>query len=60
MSKTKMLWIEKKRLCNDKINCGIKLNWDDKQFTLLGIDFDIDLQNIPHINYSKALLKVDE
>ena len=60
LSKTKMLWIGKKRLCNDKINCGMKLNWDDKQFTLLGIDFDIDLQNIPHINYSKALLKVDE
>ena len=44
----------------EKLRCANSLNWGTNLFTLLGIDFDVNLQNIPALNYSKALIKVDE
>ena len=60
MSKTKMVWIGKKKYSMEKLRCANSLNWGTNLFTLLGIDFDVNLQNIPALNYSKALIKVDE
>ena len=60
MSKTKMVWIGKKKYSMDKLRCANSLNRGTNLFTLLGIDFDVNLQNIPALNYSKALIKVDE
>ena len=60
MSKTKMVWIGKKKYSMEKLRCADSLNWGTNLFTLLGIDFDVNLQNIPALNYSKALIKVDE
>ena len=60
LSKTKIVWIGKKKMSKEKLVCGRNLNWDSKQFELLGITFDVDLHNIPKINYKIALLKVDK
>ena len=60
MSKTKMVWIGKKKYSMEKLRCASSLNWGTNLFTLLGIDFDVNLQNIPAHNYSKALIRVDE
>ena len=49
-----------KKGCKDKIPCGMNLNWDSNQFTLLGIEFDTNLSKMPQLNYSKALVKVNE
>ena len=54
-----MLWIGKKKYCKERIACGGSLNWDSSNFTLLGITFDLNLSNIPQINYDYALLKID-
>ena len=42
-----------------KIKCDVmsKLHWGDTQFTLLGLEFSINLSNILQINYSKTILK---
>ena len=53
LSETRMLWIGK-----EKINCGKLLNWDSKKFSLLGITFDLNLSNIPLINYENAIVKI--
>ena len=55
-----MVWIGKKKYSMEKLCCASSLNWGANLFTLLGIDFDVNLQNIPAHNYSKALIKVDE
>ena len=60
MSKTKMVWIGKKKYSMEKLPCASSLNWSTNLFTLLGIDFDVNLQTIPAHNYSKALIKVNE
>ena len=60
MFKTKMVWIGKKKYSMEKLHCASSLNWGTNLFTLLGIDFDVNLQNIPAHNYSKTLIRVDE
>ena len=59
LSKTRMLWIGKKKGCKEKINCGRLLNWDSNNFSLLGITFDLNLSNIPLINYNNAIIKIE-
>ena len=60
MSKTKMVWIGQRKYSKEKLCCASALNWGTNLFTLLGIDFDVNLQNIPAHNYSKALTRVEE
>ena len=59
MSKTKMIWIGKKWYSQEKIQCGSFLNWGENLFTLLGINFDINLDNMPLLNYSRAIQNID-
>ena len=60
MSKTKMVWLGKKKYSKEKLCYASTLNWGTNLFTLLGIDFDVNLQNIPAHNYSKALTRVEK
>ena len=50
---------QKKKFCNKK-PCANSLNWGTNLFTLLGIDIDVNLHNIPAHNYSKAHIIVNE
>ena len=59
MSKTKKIWIGKKQYSREKIQCGSFLNWGENLFTLLGINFDINLDNMPLLNYSRAIQNID-
>ena len=58
LSKTKVIWIGKKKFCKEKLDYGKSLNWDSSNFSLLGIIFDLNLSNIPQINYGNAILKI--
>ena len=58
LSKTRMLWIGKKKFCKEKLDCGKSLNWDNSNFSLIGITFDLYLSNIPQINFGNAILKI--
>ena len=58
--KTKVIWIGKKRLSNDKLNVSSKLEWGITNFKLLGINFSIDLKQIPLNNYGEVLQKIEK
>ena len=55
--KTKLIWIGKKRFARDKIDTVESLNWGQTRFDLLGITFSVNLDEIPIINYEKAIAK---
>ena len=55
--KTKIIWIGKKKYSKDKLLISAKLDWGSSEFNLLGIDFSVDLERIPQMNYTKALDK---
>ena len=40
------------------MNIPVKLIWGDSNFTPLGLEFSTNLDEIPHINYNKALGQV--
>ena len=48
--KTKLVWIGKKRYSKDKIHVDKDLVWAN-HFSLLGINFSVDLDEMPDLNY---------
>ena len=52
--KTKISLIGKKRLSKDKLNVSVKLDWGNEEFTLLGLDFSVDLRKMLDLNYLKV------
>ena len=55
MDKTKLVWIGKKRNSKDKFEIGKELAWGASNFTLLGINFSVDLTNMVELNYLSAI-----
>ena len=55
MNKTKLVWIGRKKYSIDKIDVSYKLEWGIQQFKLLGIHFSVNLDEMPQLNYVKAL-----
>ena len=39
----------------EKLNVNSKLQWGTDRFNLLGIQFSVDLELIPSLNYNKAM-----
>ena len=56
--KTKVIWIGSRKHTKEKMNIPVKLIWGDSYFTLLGLEFSTNLDEIPDINYNKALGQV--
>ena len=54
-SKTKVIWIGRKMHMVEKLNVNSKLQWGTDRFNLLGIQFSVDLELIPSLNYNKAM-----
>ena len=44
-----------KKHSKDKFEIGYKLDWGTASFKLLGINFSVDLSDIPGLNYTPAL-----
>ena len=57
-TKTQTVWIGSKRYSNDVLIPNSEFNWKTTNFTLLGIHFDVDLQNIPKLNYDPKIVKI--
>ena len=55
--KTKLIWRGCKSKCKEQLNVKAKLDWDTTEFDLLGISFTMDLNNIPNLNYDRAIAK---
>ena len=58
LSKSQVIWIGNKKYSDTIFHPEWKLRWGDKAFTLLGIDFHVDLHMIPKLNYDKKLVKI--
>ena len=56
--KTKIIWIGRKNFSKDKLEVSVKLDWGDMEFTLLGLNFSVDLSKMLQLNYSKTITKM--
>ena len=59
-SKTKVVWIGRKKHSREKINVPHNLEWGIHQFRLLGIHFSTNHDEMPMLNYSAALKQCDK
>ena len=57
-SKTQVAWIGSMKFSNNKLCPKYNLQWGISKFNLLGIDFDVNLHNIPKLNYDKKLVRL--
>ena len=59
-SKTKLIWLGRNRFSKDKLKVKVKLDWDNQPFSVLGITFDRDLNQIIELNYEKVLADIQK
>lgn len=57
-SKTRVIWIGSKRYSSDSFLPEHNLEWGRDRFTLLGIEFSVNLYQIPKLNFDKKLIKL--
>ena len=56
--KTKLVWLGRKKHSREKLAVDSNMHWGITEFTLLGIDYSVELDIIPIINYKKILKSV--
>ena len=57
-TKTKAIWIGSKKFSKDVYHHRIKLDWTQENFTLLGIKFTLNLNDIVNINYKDKITQI--
>ena len=57
-NKTQPIWIGSMKQSNIRYLPELGLQWGRDKFILLGIDFSVNLHEIPKINYDKKLIKL--
>ena len=55
--KTEVIWIGSRKHCKEKLNATVNLEWDNTEFTALGLKFSTNL-HIPFLNYNNALQNI--
>jgi exonuclease III len=60
VDKTKLIWIGSKKRSRLKLCKEWKFDWSQTEFTLLGINFDIDLECIVDKNYTEKLDQIEK
>ena len=53
--KTKIIWLGRKKHSRDKFEIKQQLDWGTTKFKLLGLNFSVDIDDIPLINYTTLL-----
>ena len=56
--KTKLICIGSMKKSPSKVNVNQEMCWGESKFSLLGIQFSVILNDIPHINFDIAMTKV--
>ena len=56
--KTKLVWIGRKKRSLDRLYVDTKLEWGVTKFSLLGLDYCIDLNEMVEKNYKTAIEKI--
>ena len=60
MDKTKLIWIGKKHYLKDKIDVGRDLVCGNSKFSLLGINFSVDLTAMIELNYLPVIKSIEK
>ena len=60
VEKTKVIWIGCKTHSKDKLKVNVRLTWDERNFTLLGVKFSTNLEEMPEINYKNSILQINK
>ena len=58
-TKSQAIWIGSKRFCSEKLVNNTELVWGSKNFQVLGIEFDIDLDQMVKANYNKKIMSIE-
>lgn len=58
-SKTKAVWIGSRKFCGETFNHRFKLDWTEDNFTILGINFSCNLDNMLDINYKDKISQIE-
>ena len=53
--KTQIIWIGKKKGVKDKLYINKELHWGSNNFSLHGINFSVNLKQVPSLNFELAL-----
>ena len=56
--KTKIVWLGRKNHSKDKFETNEDLEWGITKFNLLGLNFSVNLADIPSLNYESVLKKL--
>ena len=56
--KTKLVWLGRKKHSREKLAIDSNMHWGNTEFTLLGIDYSVELDLIPIINFKKILKSI--
>ena len=59
-SKTKAVWIGSKKFSGETFNHRFKFKWNQKEFTILGIRFSCNLNNMIELNYKEKLSQTEK
>ena len=59
-SKTKAVWIGSKKFSGETFNHRFKFEWNQKEFTILGIRFSCNLNNMIELNYKEKLSQIEK
>ena len=54
-SKTKLVWIGRKKYSKDKLNITYNLDWGITSFTLLGLEYSVNLEEMSILNFDRIL-----
>ena len=59
-SKTKAVWIGSKKFGGETVNHRFKFEWNQTEFTILGIRFSSNLNNMIELNYKEKLSQIEK
>ena len=56
--KTKVIWIGRKKLSKDKLDVNCNLVWGNTVFVLLGLKFNVNLNDMLDLNFEHAIAQI--
>ena len=59
LSKTKAVWIGARKFCRETFNHRYKLDWNQGSFTILGIQFSCNLEEILELNFKSKIMQIN-
>ena len=59
-SKSKVIWLGRKKYYKEKLKVSLKLDWGCTEFDLLGLKFNVQLNKMINLNYDKVIHEIEK